>query len=38
MRVLLDTNLLLRLDDEGHAHHDTALAVVEWLAAHDQKR
>ena len=37
MRVLLDANLLLRLDDEGHAHHDTALAALDWLAAHDHE-
>ena len=34
MKVLIDTNLLLRLEDAGHAHHDTAVAVIDWLAAH----
>lgn len=31
MRILLDTNVLLRLDDEAHAQHDDSIAAVEWL-------
>ena len=32
MRVLLDTNILLRLSQPAHAHHTAALATVRQLA------
>lgn len=33
MRILLDTNVILRLGDKGHAMHGDALAAVERLDA-----
>ena len=33
MRIALDTNVLLRLDDSGHVQHADALSAVEELAA-----
>ena len=33
MRILLDTNILLRLDDTGHIHHARALSAVDQLHA-----
>ena len=33
MKVLLDTNILLRLDDVAHAQHHLALAAVERISA-----
>lgn len=36
MSFLIDTNVLLRLDDTAHLHHADALAAIEWLNAHDQ--
>ena len=31
MKVLLDTNLLSRMAEPGHAHHQTALDATDWL-------
>jgi predicted nucleic acid-binding protein len=33
MRVLLDSNVVLRLGDRGHAMHAEALAAIDWLDA-----
>ncbi len=33
MRILLDTNVLLRLSDKDHASHNLALAAMDWLHA-----
>jgi len=33
MRILLDTNVLLRLDDTAHSHHSEAVAAVDELDA-----
>lgn len=33
MRILLDTNVVLRLGDRGHRMHDAALAAIDWLDA-----
>jgi len=33
MRILLDTNVVLRLGDKGHAMHGEALAAIDWLDA-----
>jgi predicted nucleic acid-binding protein len=33
MRILLDTNVVLRLGDKGHATHADALAAIDWLDA-----
>ena len=37
MRILLDTNLLLRLGDRGSPSHGEAVAAVDWLHAHGQE-
>ena len=37
MSVLIDTNVLSRLDDPAHIHHQEALAAIEWLDAHRQE-
>lgn len=37
MSILIDTNVLLRLDDTAHVHHADALAAIEWLNAHEQE-
>ena len=34
MKILLDTNLLLRLDDQAHPMHAEAVAAVDWLDVH----
>ena len=34
MKVLLDTNLLLRLGDRGSPAHGEAVAAIDWLHAH----
>lgn len=31
MRILLDTNIVLRLGDKGHPMHSEALAAIDWL-------
>jgi len=33
MRILLDTNVVLRLGDKSHAMHGEALAAIDWLDA-----
>ncbi len=33
MRILLDTNVVLRLGDKGHVMHGEALAAIDWLDA-----
>jgi predicted nucleic acid-binding protein len=33
VRILLDTNVVLRLSDAGQAMHDQAMAAVDWLDA-----
>jgi predicted nucleic acid-binding protein len=33
MRILLDTNIVLRLSDKGHMMHGMALAAIDWLDA-----
>lgn len=33
MRILLDTNVVLRLGDRGRPMHDDALAAIDWLDA-----
>ena len=33
MRILVDTNVVLRMADEGHTMHGEALAVIDWLDA-----
>jgi predicted nucleic acid-binding protein len=33
MRILIDTNVVLRLGDKGHAMHGEALAAIDWLDA-----
>jgi predicted nucleic acid-binding protein len=33
MRILLDSNVVLRLGDRGHAMHAEALAAIDWLDA-----
>jgi predicted nucleic acid-binding protein len=33
MRILLDTNVVLRLGDRGHVMHGEALAAIDWLDA-----
>lgn len=33
MRILLDTNIVLRLGDKSHAMHGEALAAIDWLNA-----
>lgn len=37
MRVLIDTNVLLRLDDTGHQSHAEAQAAVEWLISNERE-
>ncbi len=37
MRVLIDTNVLLRLDDTSHQSHTEAQAAVEWLIANHRE-
>jgi len=34
MRILLDTNVLLRIADKSHAMHREALEAVDWLDLH----
>jgi predicted nucleic acid-binding protein len=31
MKILIDTNIVLRMADAGHAMHDQALAAIDWL-------
>lgn len=33
MRILVDTNVVVRLGDKGHAMHGEALAAIDWLDA-----
>jgi predicted nucleic acid-binding protein len=33
MRILLDTNVVLRLGDKGHVMHAQAIAAIDWLDA-----
>ena len=33
MRILVDTNIVLRLADKGHRMHADAVAAVDWLNA-----
>ena len=33
MRILLDTNVILRLSDSGHTMHRDTLAAIDWLDA-----
>ena len=33
MRILVDTNVVLRMADEGHVMHDDTLAAIDWLDA-----
>lgn len=37
MRILLDTNLLLRIADESSAHHADAVAAINWLNGQDHE-
>ncbi len=37
MRILLDTNIILRLGDEGHRMHGEALAAIDWLDANEHE-
>lgn len=37
MKILLDTNVLLRLDDTAHAHHAAAFAAIEHLGTAGQE-
>jgi predicted nucleic acid-binding protein len=34
MKLLLDTNVLLRLSDTSHAMHGESLSAIDWLDAH----
>ena len=38
MRILLDTNVLLRLDDAGRDSHAHAMDAVDWLVANGYER